>query len=96
MVVGILHVTLHLPGSHSLKERRQVVGGLGRRLSRTFGVSAAEVGGQDLWQVAELGVAFVGNAGRDTERVLQAVTNYLQDRVEDAVVTSVIRETVRL
>jgi uncharacterized protein YlxP (DUF503 family) len=60
MVIGICRVELHLPDRHSLKEKRHVVKSLKDRMRRTFNVSIAEVGDQDVWQRAILGAACVG------------------------------------
>jgi uncharacterized protein YlxP (DUF503 family) len=64
MVVGLLHMELHIPGSHSLKEKRSVVNHVKERLRTRFNASVAEVDHQELWQRAALGVAVVsGDAG---------------------------------
>src|SRR5450759_577432 len=54
VALGVAKVVLHLPESHSLKEKRQVVHGLLRRVRAEFQVSAAEVGGLGRWRLAEL------------------------------------------
>ena len=50
---------LHLPGCHSLKEKRKIVVGLRDRLNSRHRVSAAETDLQDKWQMAELCAVFV-------------------------------------
>jgi hypothetical protein len=52
-----LRVDVHIGASQSLKDRRQVVRALLDGARRRFGVSVAEVGGQDTWQRATLGFA---------------------------------------
>ena len=47
---------IRIPDSHSLKDRRQVVRSLLAVTRERFHVSAAEVGGQDTWQRATLGL----------------------------------------
>ena len=49
---------LHLPASHSLKEKRAVLRPLHDRLRNT-GASVSEVDHHDAWQRAALGVAIV-------------------------------------
>ncbi len=60
MVIGVCRVELHLPDRHSLKEKRYVVKSLKDRIRRTFNVSIAEVGDQDVWQRAVMAAACVG------------------------------------
>ena len=61
MHVGACMLTLHVPASHSLKDKRQVVRSLIERLRRQFNVAAAEVEEQDSWQTAVLGLVVVSN-----------------------------------
>ena len=59
MFVLAMEVDLHVNDSQSLKAKRQVVKSLVDTARHRFGVSAAEIGGQDLWQRATLGFAVV-------------------------------------
>jgi uncharacterized protein YlxP (DUF503 family) len=64
MYVGTLSFDLLLGDVRSLKEKRSVVRPIVADLQRKFAVSAAEVGGQDLYRRAEIGLAVVsGDAG---------------------------------
>jgi len=70
-------LTLHVPASHSLKDKRQVVRSLIERLRRQFNVAAAEVEEQDSWQTAVLGLVVVsneaGHAARQLDRIVEAI-----------------------
>lgn len=61
MIVGAAVVEIHVHGSQSLKEKRGVVRSIVQRLRNRFNVSVAEIGGQDTWQRAVLGIATTGN-----------------------------------
>ena len=61
MVVGILRLTLFVQGASSLKDKRQVVRKVVDRLRSRFNVTAAEVGENDVWQRAVIGIAAVSN-----------------------------------
>lgn len=71
MVVGLLSLDLLLEGSNSLKDKRQVLRSLLDRLHNEFNVSAAEVGDNDIWRRAQVGVACVSNQRAHAESVLQ-------------------------
>jgi uncharacterized protein YlxP (DUF503 family) len=49
------------------------------RVKNRFNVSIAEVDHQDLWQRAELGVAFVSNDRNHAHRTLSAVVNFIDE-----------------
>ena len=78
MIVGVCTVELYLPEGHSLKEKRQVLSSLKERLRNKFNVSVAEVGEQDLWQKAVLGIACVANEGAHVNQVLDQVLNAIR------------------
>src|SRR4051812_39411420 len=61
MVVGILRLTLYVPGAASLKDKRQVLRKVIDRLRARFNVSVAEVGDNDVWQRAVVGICAVSN-----------------------------------
>jgi len=79
VVVGALTLTLHVPESHSLKEKRQVVGSLLARLRRQFNVAAAEVDDQDTWQLATLAVVCVSGDRRHVDEMCQKVLRWVED-----------------
>lgn len=60
MFVGTLLVELYIPGSHSLKGKRQVMKSMIERMRARYNVSAAEVDNQELWQRGSMGIACVG------------------------------------
>ena len=77
MVVVSLHVTLELYASSSLKDKRRVVTSVRERLRHRFNVAVAEVGAQDQWRTAELGLATVASEGVVAEREVEAITRFL-------------------
>ena len=70
---------LHLPGCHSLKEKRGTLKPLTAALRQRLNVSVAETGNQDLWQRAEIACAAVGSARAVVEEMLRTA-----DRVVEA------------
>ena len=78
MIVGLCTVELYIPDGHSLKAKRQVLLSLKDRLRDKFNVSVAEVGDQDLWQKAVLGIACVANEGAYVNQVLDQAVNLIR------------------
>lgn len=70
MVVGVLRLTLYIHGASSLKDKRQVLRKVVDRLRSRFNVSVAEVGDNDVWQRAVVGVCAVANDHRFVNEVL--------------------------
>ena len=61
MVVGIGIITLRLHECRSLKGKRRIVKSIIGQLRNNFNASVAEVGANDIYQRAEIGVSLVGN-----------------------------------
>lgn len=59
MKIAILQFELLIDGAFSLKDKRRVVRSLKDRLHREHLVSVAEVGSQDVWNLATMGLAAV-------------------------------------
>jgi uncharacterized protein YlxP (DUF503 family) len=55
--VGIARLTVVTGQAHSLKEKRMVLRRVKDRVRERLGIAINEVGDQDVWQRAELGVA---------------------------------------
>src|SRR5690348_988371 len=79
MVVGVCKVTLMVPESHSLKEKRMVLRRIKDRVQNKFNCAIAEVGDQDDWQSAELGFAVVSNQLGFTQAMVQKVLQFIED-----------------
>ena len=79
MIVGVQVWELHLPGCHSLKEKRGTIKPLSAALRQRFNVSVAETGRQDAWQRAEIACAAVGSARPVVEETLRAADRMVEE-----------------
>jgi uncharacterized protein YlxP (DUF503 family) len=70
-------VELHIPSSHSLKDKRGVVRPILEGARRRFQVAAAEVEFQDKWQRTSLGFAAVGADSEHLTTVLARVERFV-------------------
>jgi len=77
MVVGVLELVIAIPQANSLKDKRRVIKSVKDRIRNNFNVSVAEVGDQDIWRTATLGVAVVSGD--------MAYANGVLSRIQDAV-----------
>lgn len=75
---GVVRVDLHLPGVASLKGKRALMNRAKAALRDELDLSVAEVGWQDLWQRAALGVAVAASSATGVTRVLDRVTAVLE------------------
>jgi uncharacterized protein YlxP (DUF503 family) len=81
--LGVLRVSIEIPGANSLKDRRQVVRSLLERLKKRFNASCADLGPDETWNRADLAVVFAGSAHQETESRAEQCLSFVS-RAEDA------------
>jgi uncharacterized protein YlxP (DUF503 family) len=91
MVVAVLKVVLSIPHAASLKDKRRVLKSVKDKLRNRFNVSVAEIGDQDIWQTAQLGIAIVSNDSSYANGVISRVQDLCKN-LRDAIMTDCILE----
>jgi len=79
MVVGVLTLELYLREADSLKSKRKVLKSLLDRLKTRFNISVAEVGKQDSWQHATVGISAVSGDTAHMQKVLASVVRFVEN-----------------
>ncbi len=79
MVVGAALVEIYVHESQSLKAKRGVVQSIRRRVRNRFNLAIAEVGGQDTWQRAVLGLSAVGADAKVVRGALERAIDFIED-----------------
>ena len=83
MNIGVCRVELRLPENQSLKGKRRVIKSIIARLQNEYNVAVAEVGNQNLWQLAILGVACISNHRRHADETLSNVVRFIAHNYPD-------------
>ena len=78
IMVSLLTIKFSIPGCQSLKEKRSAIQPFITRARKEFNVSLSEVGLQDVWQSAWIGVVCVSNDSSHNSQVLQEVLRYTE------------------
>jgi uncharacterized protein YlxP (DUF503 family) len=84
MVVGICTLTLDIPHSRSLKDKRRVVKSIIARVRNQFNVSIAEVEKNDAWHSAVIGIACVSNDSAYAHGLLEKAVQLIANSRLDA------------
>ena len=84
MFVASARVELQIPGSRSLKDKRQVVRSVVERTRARFNASVAEVEDQDLWDRAVVGIAYVSSSANHAEEVVEKAVTFIRDSFPDS------------
>lgn len=88
MVVAVIHFELSIPHATNLKEKRRVVNSIIEKTRSRFGVAAAEVGSQGLWQRAEVGMAVVSGEHHHAREMAGKVVAFVESHFEGEVCRS--------
>jgi uncharacterized protein YlxP (DUF503 family) len=94
MVVGVCEITLHLPDSHSLKEKRQIIKSIIARVRNQFEIAIAEVDENDRWQIAVLGVSCVSNSSQVASELLERVRRFIEETRPDVLLSNMESEII--
>ena len=78
MVIGALHVEVHVPEAQSLKDRRSALKSLKDQLRGRFNIAVAELDATEKWQRAAVGIAAVGDDRASVEGALKQVVEWLR------------------
>jgi uncharacterized protein YlxP (DUF503 family) len=76
VTIGVLHIELLIPGSHSLKEKRRVVKSLKQQIHNRYNCSVAEIGEKDLWARATLAACVIGDDTRFVNAQLNEIARF--------------------
>jgi uncharacterized protein YlxP (DUF503 family) len=79
MIVGACVVELHIEGAQSLKAKRGVIRSIVRRVRNQFNLAVSEIGGQDTWQYAALGLAAAGADATSVRSVLERAGEFIEE-----------------
>jgi len=82
MTIGVARVTLLLEGSMSLKDKRQVVRSITKRVQNQFNAAIAEVEDLDDMRMATLGFTVVSNCAPHADEMMANVINFIERNVE--------------
>lgn len=83
MTVGVLLIRIRLPENHSLKGKRGVIKSVMERVRNRYNVAVAEVGDNDRWQSAAIGVTCVSNSAAHANEILDKVVGFVeQERLD--------------
>lgn len=90
MHVVICTVEFFMPAAGSLKGKRQVIKSIMERIKARVNASVAEVGYQDSWQRAEIGIAMVSGSRVLLDQEINLIRRIVDDCAEAETVQFVI------
>lgn len=93
MVIAMAYLTIEIPESHSLKEKRSTVRPIIKRVQSRFNVSIAEIDHLESWQVAGVGIVCVSNARRHAEEMVQNIVAFIEEHLDGGYLAEVETDT---
>ncbi|PAB60760.1 DUF503 domain-containing protein [Anaeromicrobium sediminis] len=78
MIIGSCHMELFIYEVNSLKEKRQILKSIIGRVQSRFNVSIGEVGLNDVWRRAEVGVACVSTNTKHALQMIDKIVEFIQ------------------
>ena len=94
MNVAVCRLTLRLPENHDLKGKRRAIRSICSKVRQKFNVSIAEVGDNDAWQMATLGITSASNDAAHADKVVSAVVDFIASGREDVEIIGQEQEVI--
>lgn len=79
MFVSIARVTLDIPGTSSLKAKRQVVRRVADKVRAKFNLAVAEIDDSDVWTREVIGLSIVGNEQSFVREQMEKVLHTIEE-----------------
>ena len=92
MVLGYVIIDIQLFSPESLKEKRQIMKSLISKIKSNFNVSASEIGFNDKWQRAEIGISCISN----DSKVINSTFNKIIDMIENKPDVEIINTKIEM
>jgi len=77
MMIGMLVIDLFNEQFHSLKEKRQLLSSLKKRLKNKFNIAIAESDYQDLWQKAQIAIVSLGSTRTIVDNTFKEIEDFI-------------------
>jgi hypothetical protein len=77
MIIGMLLMDLFNEQFHSLKEKRQLLASLKKRLKNKFNIAIAESDYQDLWQKAQIAIVTLGPSRVIVDNTFKEIEDFI-------------------
>jgi len=77
MIIGVCTVSLYLPTSSSLKDKRNILKSLKARIRNNYNVSVSEINHYDLWKNTVLGFSCIGNDKKYLNQIFNKIILFL-------------------
>ena len=77
MMIGMLEIDLFNEQFHSLKEKRQLLSSLKKRLKNKFNIAIVESDYQDLWQKAQIAIVSLGSSRAILDNTFKEIEDFI-------------------
>ena len=77
MTIGMLEIDLFNEQCHSLKEKRQILSSLKKRLKNKFNIAIIESADQDLWQKARLAIVSLAEGRTIVNKTFKEIEDFI-------------------
>ena len=91
MIIGLLILDIHLPYSHSLKEKRKRLRRFKDRLSHKYNVAFSELEFQDKWQRSRIGMVTLNSQKKIIEQMFQKICLEFEEQIDGEILNQEIQ-----
>lgn len=82
MIIGTAEITIKIPWSQSLKDKRMVSRSIMTKVKNKFNVSISEIEHQDNHKLLVIGIACVSNNTNHANSMIDGVVNFMYENID--------------
>ena len=82
MLIGICEISLYLPNSNSLKDKRSILAGYINSLKKRYNISIAEIDKKNSWKKSIIGIACINDSRRLIDSVMEKIISDTETQPE--------------
>jgi uncharacterized protein YlxP (DUF503 family) len=82
VISAVVTIKIHIPLSHSLKDKRHVVKSLVARLRNNFNVSVIELPNSEKWQIASIAVGAISLDSQSLNSTILHVLDFVRRNLQ--------------
>jgi hypothetical protein len=83
MLVKTVIIHIYIPLARSLKNKRNIVKSITQKVHNKYNVSIAEVGHNEIWKNAAIGIAMISNERLHLEKKFSDVVRFIEETYSD-------------
>lgn len=82
MLIGVCEISLYLPNSHSLKDKRSILISYQNYLRKKYNISISEIDQRNLWKKSTIGIVSINSNRMVIDRLFEKIKKDTENQAD--------------